>query len=82
MSTHCSPCLLCGERTACCNDEHVLGVEIYSSNGCENAYHSIGEFCSLECFLELERRMAERKRIAQEEYPEWFKPATRDGREG
>lgn len=72
MSTHTSPCLLCGQQTACCNDEHILGVEIYCTEGCRSAYHSIGEFCSVTCFLELEQRMAERRKIAQAEHPEWF----------
>ena len=73
MSTHRSPCLVCGGMTYCCNDEHVLGVDIYNSPGsCENSDESIGNFCSVQCFLELECRMAERKKIAIETNPEWF----------
>lgn len=26
MSTHRSPCLVCGEMTYCCNDEHVCPI--------------------------------------------------------
>ncbi len=73
MSTHTSPCLNCGAQTACCNDEHVLGVEIYSYRECETSYHSIGEFCSLSCFEDLENKLIERRQIAMEKYPEWFK---------
>jgi hypothetical protein len=73
MSTHYSPCLMCGRETACCNDEHCLGIEIYNHPGhCLHSKVSIGEFCSLDCFMELNRKWDERYRIAQMLRPEWF----------
>lgn len=61
MSTHVTKCVVCGEKCYCCNDEHALGC----GEGCSNLQHTI-EFCSVECFHDLEKRMAERWKIYQE----------------
>ena len=58
MSTHCVPCLVCGNEVGCCQSEHTLGLGgKHGEGGCENPPHL--EFCSIGCFLELKRRIDE-----------------------
>lgn len=73
MSTHVSPCLMCGEPTYCCDDTHVLGIEISTHPGhCAFSPVTIGEFCSVSCFMALHDRWDARRKIALAEYPELF----------
>ena len=82
MSTHCSPCTICGRQTACCNDTHALGIEIYGHAGsCENSIIPIGEFCSIECFMEIRKRLDERLEIVKQDFPELIAPAQAAGEE-
>lgn len=72
MSTHCSPCTICGKQTACCSDEHVLGIEIYGHQGCENSVIPIGEFCSVECFIDIRKQWDARFEVVMQhanDYP-------------
>ena len=67
MSTHLAFCLWCGAETACCNDEHVLGLK----DGCGDDTPIPLEFCSLDCFLETKVRLVQREQIARELHPDW-----------
>ena len=69
MSTHESRCVVCGKTIYCCSDEHVLGS---GRGGCMENEDLRIEFCSLDCFYELQRRMAERLEVARDLYPDWF----------
>lgn len=71
MSTHTGKCVVCSEVIYCSSDSHVLGA----GRGCycDGDVEGQIEFCSLECFCELQKSMAERLEIAKELYPDWFK---------
>ena len=57
MPTHVTNCVVCEENCYCHNDTLALGCGGRSGEGgCENPPHI--EFCSLECALELQRRLA------------------------
>ena len=70
MSTHIGQCVVCGGKTACCNDEHVL------SSGraccCDDDPALMIEFCSLNCFEELKASMTRREKVARGLYPLWY----------
>ena len=54
--THITNCIVCGTETGCCSAMHAAGCGgKYGEGGCENPPYI--EFCSEECFRELERRM-------------------------
>lgn len=56
MPTHITNCIVCGKEVGCCNDTHALGCGgKHGEAGCKNP--PFIEFCSEECFKELERRM-------------------------
>lgn len=62
MSTHRFNCVVCGKETMCTADAHALGC---GNGGCYDPGLKI-EFCSIECALELQRRLVERIRIYRE----------------
>ena len=58
MSTHITQCVVCGHDIGCTSDMHAAGCGgKHGEGGCENPPHI--EFCSEECFHELEKRMKE-----------------------
>jgi hypothetical protein len=61
VSTHYADCIVCGKRVMCSSDTHALGCGAC----CGDTGQRI-EFCSLECFEDLERIMIERKRVYKE----------------
>ncbi len=65
MSTHKTDCIVCGKTCYCAGDTHALGCGgKHGEGGCENPPYI--EFCSVECFGELERRLvAARKNYEQ-----------------
>lgn len=56
MSTHRTKCVVCEEDCYCYNDAHALGCGGPNGNGGCQEYPSI-EFCSLDCALELQKRL-------------------------
>lgn len=68
MSTHWIRCVVCGDQTACTEPSHALSA---GQCCCDQAERGVWEpgmvaFCSAECFVSLERGMAERRRIVIE----------------
>jgi hypothetical protein len=63
VSTHEWHCVVCGATTYCCNDSHALGC---GDGGCHDDDKPKIEFCSLDCALELQRRLVERIAIYHE----------------
>lgn len=60
MSTHITHCIVCESDVSCCDEVHALGCGgPNGAGGCKR--EPFIEFCSIECFEELERRMAESK---------------------
>lgn len=56
--THTTQCVVCEEPVYCCNEVHALGCGgSHGEGGCKNPPYI--EFCSLECALELQRRLTE-----------------------
>ena len=55
MPTHEQKCVVCEEPTYCYNDAHALGCGGNGSGGCHCP--PFIEFCSLDCALELKRRL-------------------------
>ena len=58
MSTHVTNCVVCGKDVFCTNPMHAAGCGgKQGEGGCCNPPYI--EFCSEECFHELEKRMKE-----------------------
>jgi hypothetical protein len=58
MSTHVTKCVVCAKNCYCCSHMHAAGCGgDKGEGGCFN--EPFIEFCSEECFHELERRMRE-----------------------
>jgi hypothetical protein len=59
MSTHTTHCIVCAKDCYCCDDTHALSCggsgNLSGCGGCDNPPYI--EFCSEECFHELENRM-------------------------
>lgn len=73
MSTHRTRCAVCEEDVYCSSPVHALGVGgLQGEGGCENPPYI--EFCSVECFVELERRLAENRKRLEKEDPKFLPP--------
>jgi hypothetical protein len=58
VSTHETTCVVCGVKAWCYNTAHALGCGgQHGEGGCKNPPYI--EFCSLECALELHRRLTD-----------------------
>jgi hypothetical protein len=58
MPTHMTKCVVCQKDVACCGDSHALGCGgSQGKGGCNNPPYI--EFCSIECALELQRRLVD-----------------------
>jgi len=70
VSAHLERCIICGAEFSCYDDAHALGCGeccFRRLDGTLEVPQKGAEisFCSWECFEELERRMAERRRFVE-----------------